>query len=68
MNSTGKSFLTKSRPSEELLKLFRDTKSHERSDDEYHEQRISFAWGNAMDESVTKESVRRAARLDLKSD
>ena len=44
----------------ELLKTSRNTPVTE---DELHEQRISFAFGNALDsELITKDSVRQASK------
>jgi hypothetical protein len=46
----------------DLKKLLDATKTREVSEVELHEQRISFAFGNALNsESITKESVRRAS-------
>ena len=58
-----KPFLGGSRADEELLELLRQARGKEITEKEFLEQRISFAYGNAMNlENVTKESVRRAAQ------
>ncbi len=47
----------------ELLRLLEETQNVSVTEEELREQRISFAYGNAMaSESITKESVRMAAR------
>lgn len=48
----------------ELLNLLEAAKQKPVSEDELHEQRISFAFGNAPADSpfITKESVRRASQ------
>lgn len=50
--------------SPELQKLLDDARSKEVSEDELREQRISFAFGNALHQSelITKESVRRSSQ------
>jgi hypothetical protein len=50
--------------SSELQQLLEDARNKEVSEDELHEQRISFAFGNALHQSqlITKESVRRASQ------
>ena len=50
--------------SPELQQLLEDARNKEVSEDELHEQRISFAFGNALHQTelITKESVRRASR------
>jgi hypothetical protein len=50
--------------SAELQQLLEDARNKEVSEDELHEQRISFAFGNAPHQSqlITKESVRRASQ------
>jgi hypothetical protein len=46
-----------------LSRLLSDARSKEVSEEDLHEQRISFAFGNAPESShITKESVRIAAR------
>ncbi len=47
----------------ELRKLLDDSRDTSVSEEELHEQRISFAFGNALDsESITKDSVRQASK------
>ncbi len=57
-----KPFLHVTEVDEELLQLLEETRGREVTEEEYLEQRISFAYGNAMSDSVTKESVRRRAK------
>ena len=46
----------------ELLKLLQETRNDLVSDDQLREQRVSFAFGNALNsEAITKDSVRRAS-------
>lgn len=57
-----KQFLSQSQDNAELLMLLEKTASVVVTEDILHEQRVSFAFGNAMnDEHITKESVRRAS-------
>lgn len=57
-----KQFVADLTPDPELLSLLTSAQSHTVSDDELREQRVSFAFGNAMNlESVTKESVRHSS-------
>ena len=57
-----KQFLSKSIDNPELLALLETTSSQVVTDEVLHEQRVSFAFGNAMnDEHITKENVRRAS-------
>lgn len=44
---------------EELVRLLEETRDREVTEEEYREQTISFAYGNAMSDAITKESVRR---------
>lgn len=47
----------------ELLELINSTKQRPVSEDELREQRISFAYGNAMEnDEITKDSVRETSR------
>ena len=48
----------------ELRKLLDDSRDTSVSEEELHEQRISFAFGNAPPDSklITKESVRHASK------
>jgi hypothetical protein len=49
-------------PDAELMDLLSSSRNEPASDDELREQRISFAFGNAMNSAgVTKESVRHAS-------
>ena len=46
----------------ELTRLLDDAKRHKVTNAELHEQRVSFAFGNAPDSQfITKESVRAAS-------
>ena len=54
-----KPFLQVTEVNEELARLLEETKHREVTEEEYREQTISFAYGNAMNDSITKESVRR---------
>jgi hypothetical protein len=45
----------------ELEQLLREARTKVISEEELREQRISFAYGNAMSDSITKESVRWSA-------
>lgn len=57
-----KQFLSRSNEDAKLLELLASTSLVEISEAELHEQRVSFAFGNAMnDENITKDSVRRAS-------
>jgi hypothetical protein len=57
-----KQFLKSGAPDPELVALMKARKSRPVTDEELHQQRISFAFGNAMNaEVVTKESVRTAS-------
>ena len=55
-------------PDPELVRLLKETGNRPVTEDELREQRVSFAFGNALgSESITKESVRHASRnLKLK--
>ncbi|WP_434288423.1 hypothetical protein [Celeribacter sp. SCSIO 80788] len=58
-----KQFLSSVADSEELLKLLEASRKKEVTDEILHEQRISFAFGNAMENaSITKDSVRKASQ------
>ena len=56
-------------PDPELVRLLKETGNKTVSEDELREQRVSFAFGNALgSESITKESVRHASQnLKLKA-
>jgi hypothetical protein len=58
-----KPILGASPPRPELDRLFEAARASGVSDEELQEQRISFAYGNAPENSgITKESVRKASR------
>jgi hypothetical protein len=47
----------------ELSKLLEEARSRDVSEEELHEQRVSFAFGNApQSELITKDSVRRSSQ------
>ena len=48
--------------SPELQKALEEARLRPVTEEEYREQRISFAFGNDMDERITKESVRQTAK------
>jgi hypothetical protein len=57
-----KATLRRAPPRPELERLLSEAKEHGVTDEELHEQRVSFAYGNApQDSGITKESVRSAA-------
>ena len=57
-----KQFQTSLEVSPRLAELLREAKQRDVSEDELHEQRVSFAFGNAPDsELITKETVRRSS-------
>jgi hypothetical protein len=57
-----KQFINVSSPDQELMNLLTSHQLAAASDDELREQRISFAYGNALhSEEITKESVRAAS-------
>jgi hypothetical protein len=50
-------------PNPELLRLLENSRNTEVTEDVLQEQRISFAFGNALaSESITKASVRQASK------
>ena len=58
-----KQFQNVAAPDPELMRLLEAARNRPVSEDELHEQRISFAFGNAPDsELITKESVRLASQ------
>jgi hypothetical protein len=58
-----KQFLSSAPVDPELADLLNATKGDTVSDEELREQRISFAFGNALSsETITKESVRNTSR------
>lgn len=57
-----KQFLSHSEDNAELLQLLSATRTVEVSNEMLHEQRVSFAFGNAMnDDTITREGVKRAS-------
>ncbi|HEY4903486.1 MAG TPA: hypothetical protein VIH89_08450 [Candidatus Sulfotelmatobacter sp.] len=59
-----KQFQNVTQPDPELLRLLEESRRISVSEEELHEQRISFAYGNApaSSELITKDSVRAASR------
>lgn len=58
-----KQFLGAVEADSELIELMASRKARPTTEEELKEQRISYAFGNAMHvESVTKDSVRRASK------
>ena len=58
-----KQFQNVSPPDPDLMRLLGESRNKVVSEEELHEQRISFAFGNAPDsELITKESVRLASK------
>jgi hypothetical protein len=58
-----KQFLNPAPVDPELAELLNATKEANVSDEELREQRISFAFGNALSsETITKESVRKTSQ------
>ncbi len=56
-----KQFLSHSKSDPELLDLLKNTKKV--TEEELHEQRVSFAFGNAMNaDGITKDSVRKTSQ------
>ncbi len=64
-----KQFLKAAAPDPELVELIKKRKSKPVTDEELRRQRLSFAFGNAMNaEGVTKESVQTASdRIRLRA-
>jgi hypothetical protein len=57
-----KQFESVGAPDPELIRLLEATRNVQVSEDELREQRISFAFGNALNsELVTKDTVRQAS-------
>lgn len=57
-----KQFLSSSEDDRELMEILAEAKGREVSDETLHEQRVSFAFGNAMNsEKITKETVRKSS-------
>jgi hypothetical protein len=58
-----KQFQNVNPPDPELMRLLEESRKRPVTEEELHEQRISFAFGNAPDsELITKESVRLASK------
>jgi hypothetical protein len=58
-----KQFHNVSAPDPELMRLLESARSRPVTEEELHEQRISFAYGNAPASGlITKESVRQASK------
>ncbi len=58
-----KQFLASMPADPELAALLSAARKREVSEEELHEQRISFAYGNALEsEQITKDSVREASK------
>lgn len=58
-----KQFLAAEPADKELLALLEAARNREITEEELHEQRISFAYGNAMQmDQITKDSVRRTSQ------
>jgi hypothetical protein len=57
-----KQFQNVSPPDPELMRLLSESRKKQVTEEELHDQRISFAFGNAPDSKlITKESVRIAS-------
>jgi hypothetical protein len=58
-----KQFENVAAPDPELIRLLEATRTKQVSEDELREQRISFAFGNALNsELITKDTVRQASQ------
>ncbi len=58
-----KQFLSKSDTNPELEKLLKESSQQEVTEEDLKEQRISFAYGNALgSELITKDSVRHSSQ------
>jgi hypothetical protein len=58
-----KQFLSSSEPDGDLLELLSESEKTEVTEDMLHEQRVSFAFGNAMNaDGITKDSVRNSSK------
>ena len=57
-------FLGVESPNKKLLEILAEAKNKQVTEDELHEQRISFAFGNAPANArlITKDSVRHASK------
>jgi hypothetical protein len=50
-------------PNPELMNVLKESRDKQVTEEELREQRISFAFGNALaSESITKDSVRQASK------
>lgn len=57
-----KQFMGVTEPNPELLRILEESRGTEVTEGELREQRISFAFGNALaSETITKDSVRKAS-------
>ena len=58
-----KQFQNVNAPDPDLMRLLEATRNKQVTEEELREQRISFAFGNALEsEQITKESVRLASK------
>jgi len=58
-----KQFLGVAQANSELLRILGESRNRTVTDEELREQRISFAFGNALNSSeITKDSVRKASQ------
>ncbi len=58
-----KQFQNVTAPDPDLMRLLEATRNKQVTEEELREQRISFAFGNALEsEQITKESVRLASK------
>ena len=57
-----KPFLRVTEVNEELARLLEETRHREITPEDRFEQLVSFVYGNAMDDSITKEGVRERIR------
>ena len=58
-----KQFLSTSQTDDDLLTLLKESLASEVTEETLHEQRVSFAFGNAMNvETITKDSVRNTSK------
>ena len=61
--SVSRQFLRQPATDQELLELLERAKASTITEEQLHEQRVSFAFGNAPDSKyITKDSVRHAAK------
>jgi hypothetical protein len=58
-----KQFLSTTQTDADLLELLDQSRTTEVTEDMLHEQRVSFAFGNAMNvDAITKDSVRHTSK------